>query len=117
MTIEGPGPDPGSLLAQLGQAQESLHAAQESAAGQTIEGRAGGGAVTVTATGGLDFQAVRIDASVVDPADISLLEDLVLAAVRDAVERAQELQDQALGGIGGLQGLDGIGGLQGLLGP
>jgi DNA-binding YbaB/EbfC family protein len=66
--------------------------------------------VTVTVTGGLEFREVTIDPSVVDPEDVEMLQDLVLAAVRDAVTRANDLNRQALGGLGlggGLEGLTG----------
>ena len=89
---DGPGPDLGALMSQLGQVQQNLQAAQQSAASQVIEGIAGGGAVRISATGGLDFRSVTIDPSVVDPADVEMLEDLVLAAIRDAVEQANALQ-------------------------
>jgi DNA-binding YbaB/EbfC family protein len=104
----GSGPDLGALLSQLGQVQQNLQAAQASATSQVVEGTAGGGAVKIVGTGGLDVRAVVIDPSVVDPADIDMLQDLVLAAVRDLVERAQALQAEALGGIdigGGIEGL------------
>ena len=112
---EGGGvPDFGSLLSQLGQVQENLRQAQEEAAHSVVEGSAGGGVVRVTATGGLEFQSVRIDPSVLDPADVDMLEDLVLAAVRDAVEKAQALTSEAIGGIAGnLGGLLGGGQLGG----
>jgi DNA-binding YbaB/EbfC family protein len=102
----GSGPDLSALLSQIGQVSQNLQAAQQSAASEVVEGRAGGGAVVVEATGSLDFQRVTIDPSVVDPADVELLQDLVLAAVRDAVERAHDLQSNALGGLdfGGLLG-------------
>ncbi|MDQ2754787.1 MAG: YbaB/EbfC family nucleoid-associated protein [Actinomycetota bacterium] len=108
MTAEQPTPDFGALLSQLGQVQQNLQAAQESAAAEVVEGSAGGGAVKVTVTGGLEFQSVTIDPSVVDPADVEMLQDLVLAAVRDAVEVAHDLASQALGDMqlpGGLEGL------------
>ena len=105
---EGGLPDFGSLLSQLGQVQENLRQAQQEAAQTTVEGSAGGGAVRVTVTGGLEFQSVRIDPAVVDPDDVEMLEDLVLAAARDAVEKAHELTSEALGGItGGLGALFG----------
>jgi DNA-binding YbaB/EbfC family protein len=112
---EGGLPDFGSLLSQLGQVQENLRQAQAEAAQATVEGSAGGGAVRVTATGGLEFQAVRIDPSVIDPDDAEMLEDLVLAAVRDAVEKAQALTSEAIGGISGSLGglLGGLGGPSG----
>lgn len=110
MTGEGGdfAPDLGALFSQIGHMRESLQAAQESATSQVVEGTAGGGAVKVVGTGGLDVRAVLIDPSVVDPADVEMLQDLVLAAVRDLVEQAQALQSQALGGLdlgGGLEGL------------
>jgi DNA-binding YbaB/EbfC family protein len=108
---DGPGPDLGALLSQLGQVQQNLQAAQQSATAQVIAGVAGGGAVRIVATGGLDVQSVTIDPSVVDRSDVEMLEDLVLAAVRDVVEQANALQSDALGGVG----LGG--GLEGLLGP
>jgi DNA-binding protein YbaB len=64
----------------------------------------------VTVTGGLEFRDVTIDPSVVDPEDVEMLQDLVLAAIRDAVTCANELNRQALGGLGlggGLEGLTG----------
>lgn len=105
---EGGLPDFGSLLSQLGQVQENLRQAQQEAAETTVEGSAGGGAVRITLTGGLEFQSVTIDPAVVDPDDVQMLEDLVLAAARDALEKAHALTSEALGGItGGLGGLFG----------
>lgn len=92
-------PDFNSLLSQLGQVQQNLRQAQEEAAAQVVEGSAGGGAVRVKVTGGLDFQEVSIDPAVLD--DVEMLQDLVLAAVRDAVEKAHALASDALGGLGG----------------
>ncbi len=93
--------------------QQHVAAAHRQAAETVVAGSAGGGAVRVEVTGGMDFQSVVIDSSVVDPSDIEMLQDLVLAALRDAVEAAQSLQADALAeaGLGG-----GLGGLQGLLG-
>lgn len=95
-------PDLSALMSQLGQMREQLEQAQSSAAQEVVEGRAGGGAVTVRATGDLEVQAVSIDRSVVDPDRVDELEDLVMAAVRDLIERTQELHRQALGGLPGL---------------
>jgi DNA-binding YbaB/EbfC family protein len=91
------GLDLSALLSQLGQVQSSLHQAQAEAAAQLVEGSAGGGMVRVRLTGGFEFESVTIDRSVVDPAEVELLQDLVLAAIRDGLERANELQHQALG--------------------
>ena len=103
-----PVPDLGALLSRLGEVQQNLQHAQETAAAKVLEGSAGGGAVRVRATGGLEFQAVIIDPAVVDPGDVDLLQDLILAALRDVVEQAHTEAAQALGGIdlgGGLGGL------------
>ena len=108
MTSENP--DLGGLLSQMQQMQQQLMDAQQTAAAQLVEGRAGGGVVKVTVTGGMEFRDVTIDPSVVDPDDVEMLQDLVLAALRDAVTRANELNREALGGLGlggGLEGLTG----------
>jgi nucleoid-associated protein EbfC len=134
MTDHDPGgqqsfPDLGGLLAQAQQMQEKLMAAQAEAANAVVEGSAGGGAVTIAVTGGLDFRSVRIDPSIIDPDDPSLLEDLVLAALHDAVARVNEAQQASMGGfdLGGLSAAFGgpeldetlggpLGGIGGLLG-
>ncbi|HWG74997.1 MAG TPA: YbaB/EbfC family nucleoid-associated protein [Acidimicrobiales bacterium] len=102
-----------SLLSQIGQVQQNLQDAQASAAAQVVEGSSGGGMVKVGMTGGLDFRSVTINPAVINPADPDLLSDLVLAAVRDAVEKANELQRQALGSFDPSAGLGGLGGLLG----
>jgi len=105
--------DPQSLLAQALEMQQRLVQAQEEAASQTIEGSAGGGKVKVLMTGTGEVTSVRIDPSVVDPAEVDLLEDLVVAALRDAANRVAELAEQRLG-LGGLGG--GLGQLGDLFG-
>ena len=100
------GPDLSNLLQQAQQMQQQLMAAQAEAAEQVHEGTAGGGAVKVTVTGGMDFQSVTIRPDAVDPDDVEMLQDLVLAAVREAVASVNAAQQDALGGIaGGLGGL------------
>lgn len=97
------GMDLGGLLAS---AQEMMAGMQQAAAA-TVDGTAGGGLVTVTVNGHFEFQSVSISPDAVDPDDMSLLEDLVLAALRDAAEQLQSRQAGALGGmdLGGLGGL------------
>jgi hypothetical protein len=100
--------DMGALLQQAQAMQEQVLQAQAQAAEQVVEGQSGGGAVKVRVTGGMEFQSVTIDPGAVDPDDVGLLEDLVLAALNDAVAKAQEAgqaaTQNALGGIdlGGL---------------
>ncbi|MDA8286447.1 MAG: YbaB/EbfC family nucleoid-associated protein [Actinomycetota bacterium] len=108
MSGSGEMPDLNALLSQLGQVQDSLRAAQETATTQVVEGVAGGGLVRVVGTGDLQVRAVTIDPSAVDPGDVDTLQDLVLAALRGFVEAAKQLQAQAIGGVdlgGGLEGL------------
>lgn len=92
--------DMGSLLDSAMQMQQQLMAAREEAAGQVLEGVSGGGLVRIEVTGGLEFRKVRIDPAAIDPDDLTLLEDLVLAALHDAVARANALQGEAMGGLG-----------------
>jgi DNA-binding YbaB/EbfC family protein len=82
--------------------QQQFAAAQEQSAATTIEGQSGGGVVKVTCTGNLEFAAVKISPDAVDPADVEMLEDLVLAAVRDAVSKVNALNAELLGPLGGL---------------
>lgn len=101
-------PDLGALLEQAQQMQAHLLEAQAAAAEQVVEGQAGGGAVKVQVTGGMDFRRVTIDPTAVDPDDVEMLQDLVLAAVRDAAARAADVSQSALGGLGSLGGLGGL---------
>ncbi|HVF33674.1 MAG TPA: YbaB/EbfC family nucleoid-associated protein [Acidimicrobiales bacterium] len=100
--------DLGGLLAQAQSMQQQLADAQARVAAQSVEGQAGGGVVRVTMTGGFEFTDVRIDPAAVDPADVEMLQDLVLAAVRDAVGRVNALNQEAMqtmgGGLGGAFG-------------
>lgn len=105
--------DLGGLLEQATRMQEQLLAAQAAAAEQEVTGQAGGGVVRVTVSGGGEFRDVAIDPKVVDPTDVEMLQDLVLAALHDAMAKVQELQQSSLGGLD----LGGMGGMGGLLGP
>ena len=96
------------LLAQAQQVQAQLLAAQAAADEQVFRGQAGGGVVSVELTGGLDVRAVRISPEVVDPADVEMLEDLVLAAVRDAVAQVTDARQASMGEIGLGGGLGGL---------
>lgn len=100
------------LMKEAQKAQRQMQEAQERLASQTVEGTAGGGLVTVTASGDGSISAVKIDPSAVDPEDVDLLEDLITAAVNDAQRKAKELQESEMGSaMGGLGGLGGLGGM------
>jgi DNA-binding YbaB/EbfC family protein len=111
MSNEG-GFDLDNLMQQAQAMQQQVAAAQEEQSRRTVTGSAGGGKVTVEVSGSGEFRDVTIAPDVVDPDDVELLEDLVLAAVRDAASQVAELQASAYGNIE----LPGLGGLGGLLG-
>jgi nucleoid-associated protein EbfC len=86
------------------QMQARLNKIQEELEAKTVEASAGGGAVSVTVNGQLRVKSVTIDPEVVDPEDVEMLQDLVTAAVNEALGKAQELAAQQLGAItGGLK--------------
>jgi DNA-binding YbaB/EbfC family protein len=101
------------MMRQMQKMQEDMAAAQDALGTEVVEGSAGGGAVKAEVTGSGELRAVHIAPEVVDPDDVEMLEDLVVAAVSDGLRKAQELQGERLGGVTG--GLD-LGGLGGLLG-
>ncbi|MGD9933505.1 MAG: YbaB/EbfC family nucleoid-associated protein [Dehalococcoidia bacterium] len=93
----------------LAAAQEMFAKAQEELAATTVEGSAGGGAVRVTMTGDQKIAGIAIQPEVVDPDDVEMLQDLIMAAIGDAAERAGELQAQSLGAITGGLNIPGLG--------
>ena len=101
------------LMRQAQEMQANMQKAQNELAAIEVEGVAGGGMVKVVVTGTGDVQSVAIKPEVVDPDDVEMLEDLVLAAVTDGLRRARELQGESMGNVTG--GLD-LGDLGGLLG-
>ncbi len=85
----------------LQQMQERLMKAQEELGNETVEGTAGGGAVTIVMTGHQKVQSVTIDPEVVDPDDVEMLQDLVAAALNEAVNKSHELASKRLGALTG----------------
>ena len=102
-----PQPNMQQLLKQAQKMQQDMLQAQESLKDEVVEASAGGGMVTVQVTGDLGVKSIKIDPQAVDPEDIELLQDMVLAAVNEALRSAQELAESKLGGIAG--GLGGLG--------
>jgi DNA-binding YbaB/EbfC family protein len=104
--------DMNQLLQQAQQMQAQMAQAQEELASETVEASAGGGLVTVKATGAGEITEIKIDPKAIDPDDPELLEDLVLAAVNEAARSAQALAQSKLGGMmGGLGGGLGLPGM------
>ncbi len=96
------------MLKQAQKMQEDMKKAQEELGGKTVEASSGGGAVKVVATGNKEIKEIIIDPDVVDPDDVEMLQDLVLAAVNSALLKANELADEELGRISGGMGLPGM---------
>lgn len=102
------GPNMNQMLQQVQQMQEEMAAAQAALADRTVEGSAGGGMVKAEANGRQQILSVKIDPECVDPDDVEMLEDLVLAAVSDALEKSAAAAADAMQGPMGGMDLGGI---------
>src|SRR5947209_8148721 len=102
-----PQPNMQQLLKQAQKLQEDMIAAQDALKDEVVEASSGGGMVTVQVTGDLNVKSITIDPDAVDPEDVEMLQDMVLAAVNEGLRSAQELASSKLGGIAG--GLGGLG--------
>jgi hypothetical protein len=100
-------PNMQQLLKQAQKMQQDMIAAQEALKHEVVEASAGGGMVTVEVTGDLAVKSIKVDPQAVDPEDVELLQDMVLAAVNEGLRAAQELAASKLGGLAG--GLGGLG--------
>jgi DNA-binding YbaB/EbfC family protein len=107
----GQQPNMQQLMKQAQKMQRQMLAAQEELAAAAVTGSAGGGLVTATVNGSGELQALTIDPSVVDPDDVETLQDLVVAAIRDANRAAGELAQEKMGPLAGGLGGGGLGGL------
>jgi len=109
--LGGGGFDMGALLEQAMEVQQQLLEAQSAAAEAVVEGHAGGGAVRIRVTGAMQFESVTIAPEAVDPDDVELLQDLVLAALHDAIDQIGALQQASMGGLdlGAVSGALGLG--------
>ncbi|ACU98608.1 YbaB/EbfC family nucleoid-associated protein [Saccharomonospora viridis] len=97
-------PDMQQILQQAQKMQEQLVTAQQELANAEVTGTSGGGLVTATVSGSLELKSLSIDPKVVDPEDTETLSDLVVAAVRDAMNNAQKLTEEKLGPLAGSLG-------------
>ncbi len=102
-------PDMQMILAQAQKMQEQLMAAQAELATAEVTGQAGNGLVQVTMTAAQEVRAVRIDPKIVDPEDVETLQDLIVGALQDAAQAAQDLQADTMGPLTGGLGIPGIG--------
>ena len=106
-------PNLNAMMKQVQQMQSEMVKAQEELKSEVVEASAGGGMVTVKISGDLELREVTIDPGAVDPDDVEILQDMVLAATNEAIRAAQELaaakMGAATGGLGGAGGLGGLG--------
>ena len=107
-----PQPNMNQMLKQVQKMQQDMIAAQEALKDEIVESSAGGGMVTVQVTGDLNVKSIKIDPEAVDPEDVEMLSDMVLAAVNEGLRAAQDLAAERMGAVtGGLAGPGGLGGL------
>ncbi len=109
---KGPGGlDLNAMMKQVQQMQAEMGQAQEKLKDEVVEASAGGGMVKVKMSGDLRLLEIAIDPEAADPEEVEILQDMVLAAVNEAIRSAQELAANRLGGIAGGLGGGGLGGL------
>jgi DNA-binding YbaB/EbfC family protein len=97
--------DLGGLFKQAQQLQERLASAQQDLAGRTVEASAGGGMVTAVVNGKLEVMQIRIDPTLLKSPDVEMLQDLVVAAVNEAIRAAQRMLSEEMGKLTGGLGL------------
>ena len=98
----------GNMMKQAQKLQARMLKLQEELANQTVEATAGGGMIKVTANGRQQIISIAIEKEVVDPDDIEMLQDLILAAVNDALNKSQEMVSQEMGKLTGGMNLPGL---------
>ena len=104
----GGGMSPANLQQQVMQLQEQMLQAQEALKEEQVSATAGGGVVTVVANGHQEILSIAIDPEVVDPDDVELLQDMVLAAVNEALERSRALAAERMGALTGGLSIPGL---------
>ncbi|MFP4437432.1 MAG: YbaB/EbfC family nucleoid-associated protein [Chloroflexaceae bacterium] len=101
--------NPRQLQQMAQQMQRQMQQIQEELGTTMVEGSAGGGAITITMNGHREVQAVAISPEVIDPDDVEMLQDLLVAAISDATKKAQELAEERMGPLmGGMKGMPGM---------
>ena len=98
----------GNMMKQMQQMQEKMAKMQQDLEEQEVEGSSGGGMVKVTANGKGDVIAIKIDPEAVDKDDVEMLQDLILAAIAQAKEKAQEIQSEQMSSLTGGLNIPGL---------
>jgi len=105
----------GNIMKEAQKMQAEMARVQEEAKQTTAEATAGGGMVTVVASGTGEIVSVTIEKEVVDPEDVEMLQDLIMAASNEALRRAQEMVNEKMSKLTGGMQLPGLGDLGSLL--
>jgi DNA-binding YbaB/EbfC family protein len=99
--------NPQKMMKQMQRMQEDMARVQQELQQESVTASAGGGAVTARVSGGLELMEITIDPKAVDPEDVEMLQDVIVAAVNEAMRSAQQLAQDRLGSVAG--GLSGMG--------
>ena len=105
--------NPGAAQDLLQSFQQKMEEAQEALGNETVEVSVGGGAVSVVINGKQEIQAVKISADAMSAGDVEMLQDLIVAAMNEAITKSQELAAKRMGAVTGGMGLGNLGGLMG----
>ena len=103
-------PDTRQMIAKI---QEQMLQTQEELGERTVTVTAGGGVIEVVMTGHQQLQSIKIDSEVVDPEDVEMLQDLIIAAINEGIERSQALAAEQMSALTGGLGLGDLGGILG----
>lgn len=98
----------GDIMKQAQRMQEEISRIQEESRKKTVEATAGGGMVTVTANGAMEIVSIRIEPQVVNPDDIEMLQDLIVAATNEALRRAQQMVTEEMSKVTGGLNIPGL---------
>lgn len=96
------------MMQQVKKMQKEMEKAQEALKDKTVQGTAGGGVVTITANGQKEILSVEIKPEAVDPDDVEMLQDLILAAINDAIKQVDELVAKDMGRFTGGLNIPGL---------
>ena len=99
------------MMKQAQEMQKKMSEMQQQLSDQTVEATAGGGMVSVTANGSMEITDMKIDPSVVDPNDVTMLQDLVTAASNEAIKKAREMVESEMSKITGGMNIPGMSGM------
>jgi len=100
--------NPNDLMRQMQKVQEQMTTIQDETKQEVLEISAGGGMIKLSITGGLEVQSIEIDPEVVDPEDVDMLQDLILAAVNEGIQKAQALMEGRMASLTGGLGIPGM---------